>query len=91
MRYWGLVMEVDEEDEVVVVVEVRQGEMWKWALSSRKRVHAATVTQTPVGSQVQGSQVGSGNVGSTERLCKRCVKHQIQCMVVGGGAQCKNC
>ena len=57
----------------------------------RKRVHTAMVTQMLVGSQVQGSQVGSGNVGSMERSCKRCVKHQIQHMVVGSGAQCKDC
>ena len=58
---------------------------------SRKRVHAVKVTQTLAGSQVQGSQVGSGNVGSMERSYERCIKHQIQCVVVGGGVRCENC
>ena len=72
-------MEVDEEgeDEVVVVEEAKQGEMRKRAPSSplktlRKRVHTAMATQLSVGSQgpessVQGSQVGSGQVGGMER------------------------
>ena len=58
------VMEVDEEgeDEVVVVEEAKQGEMRKRALSSppkssRKRVQAGTVTQTPAGSQAKGGSV----------------------------------
>ena len=98
------VMEVDEEeekDEVIVVEEIKWGKMWKQAPSLlpkmlRKRVHVWTATQTPAGSQVQGgsmqrSRVGSGQVGSMGRPCDRCVKHQIQCMVVSGGARCENC
>ena len=96
------VMEVNNgEDEVVVVVEVRQGEMHKQASSSlpktlRKRVCAAMVTQLLVrsqvqGSLVQGSQVGVGNVGSTGKMCERRIKHQIVCVVVRGGARCENC
>ena len=81
------VMEVDEEgeDEVVVVEEAKQGETRKWVPSLplkmlRKRVHAATATQPSMGSQgressVQGSQVGSSQVGGMERPCWRCVKH----------------
>ena len=97
-----LAMEVDEEeDEVVVVVEIKWGKMQKWALSSppkmsRKRVHMGMVTQTLAGSQVQGglvqgSQAGSRNAGSMGRPCERCVKHWIPCMVVGGRVRCKNC
>ena len=97
------VMEVDEEeeDEVVVVEEVKQSEMWKRAPSSplkmsRKRVQAGMATQTLAGSQVlgssvQGSQAGSGNAGSMGKLCWRCVKHQVQCIVATNRAQCKNC
>ena len=58
----SLVMDVDKEgeDEVVVVVEVKRGEMRKWVpssppKSSRKRVQAGTATQTPAGSRVKGS------------------------------------
>ena len=45
------------------------------------------------GSLVQGSQVGLGNVGSTGKPCWRCIKHQVQCIVVTNraGAQCENC
>ena len=60
----SLAMEVNEEgeDEVVVVEEVKRGEMRKWApsslpKSSRKRVQAGMVTQTLAGSQVKGSLV----------------------------------
>ena len=96
-------IEVEEEveDEVVVVEEVKPGEMRKWEplllpKTSRKRVHAAMGTQPSVESQVQprlveGSQVGSGNTGSMGRLCGRCVKYQTQCVVVSGAGQCKNC
>ena len=95
--------EVDEEgeDEVVVVKEVKQGEMRKRALSSppklsRKRVRAGTATQTPAGSQVkggpvQGSQVGMGTAVSTANPCWRCVKHQVKCVMPRGGARCENC
>ena len=69
------VMEVDkeEEDEVVVVEEVKQSEMWKWAPLSllktlRKRVQVGMATQM-LGSSVQGSQAGSGNAGSMGKLC----------------------
>ena len=94
----SLVMEVNEEegDEVVVVEEVKRGEMRKQALSSppkslRKRVRAGTATQTLAGSQVlgssvQGSQVGLGNAGSMAKPCWRCVKHQVQCIVAAKGA-----
>ena len=99
----SLAMEVDEEeeDEVVVVVEVKQGEMRKRAPLSllktlRKRVHMAMAMQPSVGSQglessVQGSQVGSGQVGGMGRPCWRCVKHQTQCVVVSGMGWCENC
>ena len=98
-----LAMEVDEEeqDEVVVVEEVKRGEMRKWApssppKSSRKRVRVGMATQTPAGSQVQGSlvqgsQAGLGNVGSMGKPCWRCVKHWVQCVVVTEGARCNNC
>ena len=90
-------MEVNKEGEdEVVVVEVKQTEMWKWALSSlpkssRKRVQAGTATQTLVGSQVkgslaQGSQVGIGTVMSTTNPCWRCIKHQVECIVASDGA-----
>ena len=91
-------MEVDEEgeDEVVVVEEVKQGEMRKRALLSllkslRKRVQAGTVTQTPVGSQVkgssvQGSQAGMGTVGSMGGPCWTCIRHRVQCIVLSGRA-----
>ena len=98
------VMEVDEEeeeDEVIVVEEIKWDEMWKRAPLSppktlRKRVCVGMVTQTPVGSQVQGglmqgSQAGSGQAGSMWKPCDRCVKHWTQCMVVSGGARCENC
>ena len=97
------VMEVDEEgeDEVVVIKEVKRGEMRKWALSSppkslRKRVQAGTVTQTPAGSQVkgssvQGSQAGVGTAVSMVNLCWRCVRHKTVCIVPSGRAQCENC
>ena len=81
----SLVMEVNKEDEVVVVEEVKRGEMRKQALSSppktlRKRVQMGTAMQMPVksqvqGSSVQGSQAGLGNVGSMGKLCWRCIKH----------------
>ena len=83
----SLAMEVDEEeeDEVVIVEEVKQGEMWKWAPSLppktlRKRVQVGTVTQMPAGSQVQGSlvrgsQVGLVNARSMGKPCWRCAKH----------------
>ena len=98
----SLAMEVNkEEEEVVVVVEVKQGEMRKWAPLSplktlRKRVCMAMGTQLSVGSQVQGrsvesSQAGSGNVGSTRRPCEQCLKYQIECVVASGGAPCENC
>ena len=71
-------MEVDEEgeDEVVVVVEAKQGEMRKRVplsppKSSRKRVRAGMVTQMPA-----GSQVGMGTAVSMVNLCWRCVKHK---------------
>ena len=88
------VMEVDEEgeDEVVVVEEAKRGETRKRAPSSllktlRKRVHAAMAMQLSVGSQgressVQGSQVGSSQVGGMERPCWRCVKHRTQCIMM---------
>ena len=82
------VMEVDEEeeDEVVVEEEVKRGETRKWAPSSppkslRKRVQAGMVTQMPA-----GSQVGMGTVGSTGKLCWRCIKHRVKCIVFSGGA-----
>ena len=89
------VMEVNEEEEEVVVVEEgKQRETWKQALSLppktlRKRVQAGTAIQTPVGSQVQvgsmqGSQVGSGQVGSTRRQCDWCRKYRIECVIVVG-------
>ena len=96
-------MEVDEEgeDEEVVVEEVKRGETRKWAplslpKSSRKRVRAGTVTQTPAGSQVkgslvQGSQAGVGTAVSTANPCWRCVKHKTVCIVLNGGARCENC
>ena len=62
-------MEVDEEEEdEVVVEEVKQGETRKQAPSSlpkslRKRVRAGTATQMPVGSQVKGSSVQESQVG----------------------------
>ena len=83
----SLAMEVDEEEqnEVVVVEEIKQGNMRKQApsslpKSSRKRVRAGTATQMPAGSQVkgssaQGSQVGVGNARSTGKPCWRCIKH----------------
>ena len=84
-------MEVDEEgeDEVVVVEEVKQGEMRKQVLSSlpkssRKRVQAGTATQTPAGSQV-------GTAVSTANPCWRCVKHKMVCIMPSGGARCENC
>ena len=88
------VMEVDEEkeDEVAVVEEAKQGETRKRVpLSlpkmSRKWVRAGTATQMPVGSQVKGgSQAGMGTVGSTGEPCWRCVKHQVQCIVLSSGA-----
>ena len=40
---------------------------------------------------VEGSQVGLGNLRSTGRLCERCLKYWIECVVVRGGAQCDNC
>ena len=97
------VMEVDKEgeDEVVVVEEAKQGEMRKRApsslpKSSRKRVQAGTVTQTPAGSQVkgglvQGSQVEMGTIGSMGGPCWRCVKHGVQCIMLSGRARCENC
>ena len=96
-------MEVDEEGEdgVVVVEEVKRGEMRKRAPSllpklSRKRVRAGMATQTPAGSQVkggsvQGSQAGMGTAVSTANLCWRCVKHRVECVMLSGGAQCENC
>ena len=30
-------------------------------------------------------------VGSMRELCWRCVKHQVQCIVLSGRAQCENC
>ena len=81
-------MEVDkeEEDEVVLIEEIKHGKMRKRAPLSlpkmlRKRVQAGTATQRPVGCQVQGgstqgSQVGLGNAGSTGRLCQRCRKYR---------------
>ena len=90
-------MEVDEEgeDEVIVVEEAKQGETRKRAPSSspklsRKRVQAGMVTQM-LGSSVQGSQAGLGNVGSMVKPCWRCVKHQVQCIMATEGAQCDNC
>ena len=84
-------MEVDEEEEdkVVVVEEVKQGEARKWAPSSlpktsRKRVHMATAMQPSVGSQGPESSVQG-------RPCWRCVKHQTQCVMVSGMGQCENC
>ena len=57
-------MEVDEEeeDEVVVVEDIKRGEIWKRALSSplkmlRKRVHAAMAMQPSVGSHGLESSV----------------------------------
>ena len=38
-----------------------------------------------------GSQVGMGTMGSTGGLCWRCVKHGVQCIMLSGGARCKNC
>ena len=85
----SLAMEVDEEgeDEVVVIEEVKRGEMRKRApslppKSSRKRVRAGTATQTPAGSQVkgssvQGSQAGVGTAVSMANPCWRCVKHKM--------------
>ena len=96
-------MEVDEEgeDEVVVVEEAKRGETRKRApssppKSSRKRVRAATATQTPAGSQVkgssvQGSQRGTGTAVSTANPCWRCIKHKTVCIVLNGGARCENC
>ena len=84
-----------------MVKEVKQGEMRIRALSSppkssRKRVRAETATQTLVGSQVlgslvQGSQVGLGNMGSMAKPCWRCAKHRVQCIITTEGAQCDNC
>ena len=94
----SLAMEVNEEgeDEVIVVEEVKQGETRKRVLSLppkalRKRVRVGTVTQMPVGSQVmgssvQGSQAGSGNVGSTGKPCWRGIKHRVECIVLSSGA-----
>ena len=83
-----LAMEVDEkeEDEVMVVEEVKWGKMRKWAPSLppkmlRKRVQVGTV----------GSQVGSRQAGSMGRPCNRCIKHQTQCVVISGVARCENC
>ena len=99
----SLVMEVDkeEEDEVVVVEEVKRGEMRKWVplllpKTSRKRVQVGTAMQTLAGSQaqeslVQGSQAGLGNAGSTGKPCWRCIKHWVQCIVATDGARCENC
>ena len=96
-------MEVDEEgeDEVVVVEEVKRGETRKPApsslpKSSRKRVRAGTVTQTPAGSQVkggsvQGSQARVGNAVSMANPCWRCIKHKTVCIVPSSGARCDNC
>ena len=81
-------MEVDEEgeDEVVVVEEVKQGEMRKQVPLSPpkslwKRVQAGTATQTPA-----GSQVGMGTAVSTANPCWRCVKHKTACIVPSSGA-----
>ena len=96
-------MEVDEEEEeeVIVVEEVKQGEMRKQAPSSppkmsRKRVHVAMAMQPSVGSQgqgslVQGSQAEVGQAGNMGKLCERCIKHWIACVVVRGGLRCNNC
>ena len=54
--------------------------------TSRKRVRAGMATQTPA-----GSQVGSGNAGSMAKPCWRCDKHKTECIMLSGGAQCKNC
>ena len=40
---------------------------------------------------VKGSQVGSGNLGSTGRPCERCHKYQIECVMASGRAHCENC
>ena len=86
-------MEVNKEgeDEVVVVVEVKHGEIRKRVpsslpKSSRKRVRAGTATQTPAGSQVQGgsvqgSQVGMGTAVSMVNPCWRCIKHWVKCIM----------
>ena len=96
-------MEVNEEgeNEVVVVEEVKRGEMRKRApslppKSSRKRVRAGMATQTLAGSQVkgrsvQGSQAGTGTAVSMANPCWRCVKHRVECVVPSGGARCDNC
>ena len=96
-------MEVDEEgeDEVVVVEEVKRGEMRKRVLLSlpklsRKRVRAGTATQMPAGSQVKGgsvpgSQAGMGTMVRMGGPCWRCVKHGVQCIMLSGGARCENC
>ena len=82
------VMEVDEEgeDEVVVVEEVKRGEMRKRApslppKSSRKRVRAGMATQTPA-----GSQAGVGTAVSMVNPCWRCVRHKTVCIMPSGGA-----
>ena len=84
----SLAMEVDkeEQDEVVVVEEVKRGEMRKWAPSfppklSRKRVQVGSQVH---GSSVQGSQVGLGTAGSMGKPCWRCI-------MATGGARCNNC
>ena len=86
-------MEVDggSESKVVAVEEggKRGGQKQVPSLPpkvSRKRAHAAMVTQSQVGSQLK-----AGSVGHMGTQCEWCVWQGIMCMVVDGGARCANC